>query len=297
MPASATQLTAATPPPPAAPQLTAAFRQDVAWSPDGKMLAWSEFSAVEPDTTPGWNIWLATPVGTGRIRVIADAQWVDWSPDGKKLVYCSGWDGNWDVYVAKSDGSDPKRITRDPAKDRQPAWAPKGDKILFVSDRDGLQQVYVMNTDGGDVKRLTNDSTAASNPAWSTDGTHITWYAREGAGDRMHVANADGSGARLVTTPDAGGIYPCFLPDGRLLYAGMTPAGRKLLSVVQTDGAGHGVLSGLEAFYARPSRDGRRLAFISGAWPRSRIGVARTDGSAARVIVGDPRDSTSTLKK
>src|SRR6185436_11396511 len=109
------------------------------------------------------------------------------SPDGKKLVYCSSWDGNWDVYVAKVDGSDPKRITRDAARDRQPAWSPKGDKILFVSDREGTQQVYVMNTEGGDVRRLTSDSTAASNPAWSADGALITWYARDGAADRMHV--------------------------------------------------------------------------------------------------------------
>ena len=295
-PASATRAPIATPLLAAGPQLPAAFRLDVSWSPDGMLRGWSEFWAVEPDTTPGWNIWVATPVGTGRMRVITDAQWVDWSPDGKKLVYCSGWDGNWDVYVAKSDGSDPKRITRDAAKDRQPAWSPRSDKIAFISDREGTPQLFVMNSDGGDVKRLTNDSTAANNPAWSADGTHITWYAREGAGDRLHVANADGSGASLVTTPDAGGIYPCFLPDGRLLYAGMTPAGRKLLSVVETNGAGHGVLSGLEAFFARPSRDGRRIAFVSGAWPRSRIGVARSDGSAARVIVGDPRETATSLK-
>jgi len=32
-----------------------------------------------------------------------------------------------------------------------------------------------------------------------------------------------------VPTADAGAIYPSFLPGGRLLYVGVTPAGRKLL--------------------------------------------------------------------
>lgn len=267
-----------------------AFRQDVAWSPDSRSIAWSEFSVVEPDTAPTWNIWLATAAGTERVRAVANAQWVDFSPDGRRLVYSSRWDGDWDVYTARLDGSDVKRLTRAPGADRQPAWSPRGDRIAFVSDRDGTPELFVMDADGGGVRRLTSDSVEAHNPAWSSDGTRLVWYARDAGGDRLHVASADGSDAAVVPTSDAGAIYPCFLPDGRLLFAGVTPAGRKLLTTIGPDGRDPVLLGGIEAFFARPSRDGRRLAFVSGAWPRSRIAIARADGAAARVVVGDPRE-------
>ena len=147
-----------------------------------------------------------------------------------------------------------------------------------------------MDTDGSNVRGLTSDSVAAHNPAWSTDGTRLVWHARDAGGDRLHVASADGANAAVVPTTDAGAIYPAFLPDGRLLYAGLTPAGRKLLTTVATDGTGQAVVGGIETFFARASRDGRRIAYLAGAWPRSRVCVARSDGSAARVVVGDPRE-------
>lgn len=268
-----------------------AFRQDVAWSPDGHSLAWSEFSRVVPDTTPTWNLWIATSVGTMRRRVVANALWVDWSNDGRRLVYSSQRGGNWDVYSAKPDGSDERRLTDDPAQDRQPAWSPRGDRVAFVSDRDGTQALYVMAADGSNVHRLASDSTAADNPAWSPDGSRIVWYARDaGHRDRLHVVSADGSGEAIVPTTDAGAIYASFLPNGRLLYSAVTPAHRTLLTSVAPDGSGQAVVGGIETFFARASRDGRRIAFISGAWPRSRVCVARADGSAARVVIGDPRE-------
>lgn len=281
---------AAQPSPPAPSEPRPAFRQDVAWSPDGRMLAWSEFSAVAPDTAATWNIWVATSAGTNRARAIANAQWVDWSPDGQRIVYASNWGGDWDLYTARTNGADVKRLTRHPADDRQPAWSPRGDRIAFVSNRDGAQELFVMNADGSNVRRLTSDSAGAHNPAWSADGTMLTWYARDAGGDRLHVASADGANSAVVPAPDAGGIYPAFFPNGRLLYAGVTPAGRKLLSTVATDGSGHAVLGGIETYFARPSRDGRRIAYLTGAWPRSRICVARADGAAARIVVGDPRE-------
>ncbi len=276
--------------PPTAEPPPAAFRQDVAWSPDGLHLAWSEFSIVRPDTAPGWNIWIGTPAGTNILRAVPRARWVDWAPDGRRLVYSSNWDGDWDVYTSKLDGTDVKRITHGPAKDRQPAWSPRGDRIAFVSDRAGHQQVYLMNPDGGSVRRVSADTSEASNPAWSPDGSRLVWFARDFTGDRIHLADADGSNASVVPIPDAGAIHPCFLRNGRLLFTGVTPAGRKLLTTIEPDGSDPQLVGGIEAFFARPSRDGRRIAFLSGSWPRSRIGVVRSDGIAARVVVGDPRE-------
>jgi len=47
-----------------------------------------------------------------------------WSPDGRSIVFQSVRDGNFEVYRVQRDGSDPLRLTHDPAWD---GWA------LFVS--------------------------------------------------------------------------------------------------------------------------------------------------------------------
>ena len=57
-----------------------------------------------------------------------------------------------------ADGSNPVRLTNNPARDANPAWSPAGSKIVFWSDRDGNQEIYVMDVDGSHQTRLTNNT-------------------------------------------------------------------------------------------------------------------------------------------
>ena len=63
-------------------------------------------------------------------------------------------DGNWEVYVVNLDGSELRRLTRNPASDGLPTWSPDGRHIAFVSDRDGSWAVWVMRPDGSQQRRL-----------------------------------------------------------------------------------------------------------------------------------------------
>ena len=56
----------------------------------------------------------------------AARQWSpDWSLDGKRIAFASQRDGNYEIYVMNADGSDQRRLTRDPADDYHPVWSPK----------------------------------------------------------------------------------------------------------------------------------------------------------------------------
>lgn len=48
-----------------------------------------------------------------------------WSPDGRLFAFSSNReDGNFELYVARADGSTVRRLTRERGDDRQPAWVP-----------------------------------------------------------------------------------------------------------------------------------------------------------------------------
>ena len=94
-----------------------------AWSPDGNWLAFQSFREgrsgiyrVFPDTalvqeidaSPEYNAW--APV---------------WSPDSKWVAYVSDASGDPELYVARAQGEDRRRLTRHPGIDDAPAWRPE----------------------------------------------------------------------------------------------------------------------------------------------------------------------------
>lgn len=62
--------------------------------------------------------------------------------------------GNWEIWTMGVDGSDPVRITNNPAQDGLPTWSPDGKSIAFVSDRGGAWAIWVANADGSNVRKL-----------------------------------------------------------------------------------------------------------------------------------------------
>src|SRR6185436_19841927 len=78
-----------------APDSTAVFHQDLAWSPDGR---WIVFSA---NPGAGYDLWLARADGSAMKPLTADGKgnlWAAWSPDGKAIAYTSSRDGGTDIY-------------------------------------------------------------------------------------------------------------------------------------------------------------------------------------------------------
>jgi len=59
-----------------------------------------------------------------------------WSPNGDYIAFVSDRNGNNEIYVMKSDGSDQTNITNHPDNDYYPNWSPDGAHIVFFSDRD-----------------------------------------------------------------------------------------------------------------------------------------------------------------
>ena len=84
-----------------------------------------------------------------------------------KIAFSSWRDGNGEIYVMNTDGSEQKNLTNNPAIDIFSSWSPDGKRIAFSSDRDGNDEIYVMNADESEQRRLTNNPASDTSPSWS----------------------------------------------------------------------------------------------------------------------------------
>lgn len=113
------------------------------------------------------------------------------SNDGKLAFSYHG-----DIWVADSDGSNPRRLTAHVARDTTPRFSPDGQQIAFVSDRMGSQDVWVIPTAGGQPRQVTFMSTSDSLQYWTPDGEAVIFATTRGAnpwGTPLYRAPIDGS--------------------------------------------------------------------------------------------------------
>ncbi|MDE0300609.1 MAG: LpqB family beta-propeller domain-containing protein [Candidatus Poribacteria bacterium] len=197
-----------------------------------------------------------------------------------KIAFSSTRDGDSEIYVMDIDGSNPLRLTVDPARDYDPSWSPDGEKIAFVSDRvNKMEQIYVMDSDGGNLKRLTNGA-AHQQPAWSPDGERIA-YVRNKGGRQIGVMDADGRN-QIQLTEIGKNREPTWSPDGaRIAFVSRRNGGQGIY-VMDLNGSNQKRLTPNQAFTANPawSPDGKWIAYEAvDKEHRFQIYVARAVGN------------------
>jgi TolB protein len=195
----------------------------------------------------------------------------------------------FEIYTARPDGSDLRRLTRNTAYDAEATVSPDGSRVVFTSTRDGDIELYTMNPDGSGVRRVTHRLGYDGGAFFSADGKQLVWRAMypETSADtadylqllqqrlvrptrlELWVAHADGSNTRQVTHLRAASFAPFFHPDGkRIIFASNQPDPRSRnfdLYLVNLDGTGLERVTTSSEFDAFPmfSPDGKRIVFAS----------------------------------
>ena len=212
---------------------------------------------------------------------------------GTEIAFSSTRDGNLEIYVMDSDGSNQRRVTVHPGVDEYPAWSPDGKKIAFVSNRNNVnkdhRQIWVIDADGKNPIRLT-DGVQDSYPDWSPDGTKILYDAylvpehHDLAPGGITVMDADGKNKRLLKT--AGGRHPSWSPDGkRIAFIARRNAGEDhQIYVMDVDGRNRMQVTHDFVHKRMPSwsHDGRRIAYVGD----NVIWVVDSNGENPRKLTG-----------
>lgn len=196
--------------------------------------------------------------------------------DEDQIVFQSYRDGDTEIYIMNSDGSDQRNLTNHPSGDFLPVWSPDRTRIAFTSNRDDNYEIYVMDVDGGNQRRLTNHPADDVESVWRPDGAQIAFTSNRNDRRGIYVMNHDGSDVRLVIAGDTAEevlSYVSWSPDGEwLLYnwsADRYTGSLTQLRMIRPDGTENTVVrlspaidwprNGNSAF----SPDGSRIVFVS----------------------------------
>jgi TolB protein len=208
------------------------------WSPDGRYIAYSAFTAkgtvidVQDLQTNTVHALVATPGGLNSAPVF--------SPDGSSLVYAHGDEIGTDLFAANPFTNDPaRRITVGRGTDNtQPTFSPDGRQIAFTSGRSGHPEIYITDVDGTNVELLTpyafGDENYRSGADWSPDGRVVALSVITGGVFQVMTLNMRDRSMKQLTS-DGRNEDPSWAPDSRHVVFTSNRTGVKQLWVLDVE--------------------------------------------------------------
>lgn len=180
----------------------------LAWSPDGRLLAFARSELVNEGVIT--QIYVVRPDGGGLRRITSapppGAYFPMWSPDGTRIAFYGPFQGRpSQLIVMALDGSEIRSVPlpfQSTAFATNPVLSPDFRQIAFsmCRGRPCAPQIYVRPRAGGALAQLTEVSPGvAIAPAWSPSGQQIAFIHDVNYRSRtVVVMNADGTDQTVV---------------------------------------------------------------------------------------------------
>ena len=220
------------------------LRTSIAWSPDGKRLAFVAGSQGRDrlyvvDSDNG-NVLQRHDVPCEQLSYPA------WSPVSDSIVVLGLSRGRSDLWLVHARTGQSERLTDDAWDEKEPTWSPDGRRITFASDRlapvvlhpeppdsgFGRYGIYDMDVASRATRLLLDTSGDDHGPAWSPDGRKLVFITdRSGS---PNLALYDGADNSIVQLTDlTGGVQSLSWSqqNDRLVFAAFDRGGYDIFAV------------------------------------------------------------------
>ena len=234
-------------------------------APDGSSLLLVDGRGYPP-IGPLWSL----PVLGNSPRRLGDAvgQNAVWSPDGKSLAYAQGTD----VYLAKPDGTEPRKLVALKNFISDMVWSPDGSHIrigtteITQSGTTGIvgeQAIWDVASDGSNPRRVPAGWKSGSDECcgkWTPDGKYFVFQSGGqiwALPQESRLFHSDAQPVQLTSSPMS--LHsPLLSKDGKKLFVvGRTYRG-ELTRFDLKSGQPSPFFGGISAEWVEPSKDGQR---------------------------------------
>jgi Tol biopolymer transport system component/DNA-binding winged helix-turn-helix (wHTH) protein len=236
-------------------------------SPDHRDLLVVEGQGFAPGALEAIPLLGGEPRRLGNMRVYS----ASWSPDAKTLAYTT--EGG--VYLCDADGSNSRQIVPMTGQLTSLHWSPRGNKLCFTRSDPSGDSLWEVGRDGNGLSCLYPglvSGLTGSNGLWAPNGKYLIAYS-------FCAGHSMPSAVRLSSGPfDHRSGQPACLEFGPLEFgvSAISPDGARLFGIGA--GAKHPqmetydaqarefkpFLPNIPAMYADFSRDGQRIAYVTG---------------------------------
>jgi TolB protein len=201
MPAGGGRLTAAN-----APESPPLGHQDPAWSPDGRLIAYTRNDRASGTARGAPSIWSYSPTTRRAVAITGPGyEAPSWSPDGRWLAVTRTNANGTDVVVVDArTGAEVFRVTSD-GRSWSPAWSPNGDAIAFLFMDNGIVDLRVARLSGAGPGWRIKDTIDMTTVSGLDGASRPDWFVPS---DQRTPVPTAGS----PTPPTASGTAPSSIP-------------------------------------------------------------------------------------
>lgn len=213
-----------------------------------------------------------------------------WSLDGQMIAYTDGSD----LYVVKSDGSEPHKLFTAPNLAYRPAWSPGGKVIRFTNGLStrSLGELWQVDVDGKDPHPLLPGWHTPPEECcgrWTPDGKYFVFqsrgniWARSERGSWFGKANVE---PFQLTSGPMDFSFPLPGRDGKKLFVVGALARGELTRYDTKSATFAPFLSGISADGVSFSKNGGWVAYVS--FPDTTLWKSKADGSQRMQLTYPP---------
>lgn len=251
-----------------------------AWYPDGDRIA---IGASDSGNFHSYSVSVSSdatkPLIPGERRAYQGSP----SPDGAHVGYMVVDRGRSTIWVADSDGTNPRQLTTEgfesPAND---FWSPDSREILYESRRTGTEDVWTVSIESGERRQLTRDVRRDYGEAWSPDGKWVAFLSDRGRQIDVWLVPAAGGPVQRVTDSESDEQGPlAWRPHANELAFAVRSSNGSVWAQELTDGKERQLTpDSLDISWFNLSPDGKQFDYVvNRSGGTGELFVASLDGS------------------